>query len=168
MGLVGFIQGKLCFCLLSFCKSFIAAIASAPLPLHCLSSNSSPSNLSQCCTDSRAGLSSKGDRWTALLRVRLTASPFSLTREKQLLEGESIFISSLADGGRIDIKGDSARGKGMWLRKAGTGRGRLGKSDQGAARRPKRMSEGLRDHRKKANLEDETGEMVQGLRSIES
>lgn len=37
----------------------------------------------------------------------LTDSPFSLTREK--LEGESIFISSLADGSEIDIKGDAAR-----------------------------------------------------------
>ena len=47
----------------------------------------------------------------ALLRAQLTAFPFSLTREKQLLEGESIFIFSLADGGQIDMKGDSARGK---------------------------------------------------------
>ncbi|KAI3368290.1 hypothetical protein L3Q82_008002 [Scortum barcoo] len=54
---------------------------------------------------------SKGDGWTALLRAQLTASPFSLAREKQLLEGESIFISPQADGSRIDIEGDSARGK---------------------------------------------------------
>lgn len=58
---------------------------------------------------------SKGDGWTAVLRAELTASPFSLTRGKQTLEGESIFISSPADGGRIDIKGDCARGKeGGW------------------------------------------------------
>lgn len=54
---------------------------------------------------------SKGDGWTALLRAQLTASPFSLAGKKQLLEGESIFISPRADGSRIDIKGDSARGK---------------------------------------------------------
>lgn len=54
---------------------------------------------------------SKGDGWTALLRARLTAFPLPLAGEKQLLEGESIFISPLADGRRIDIKGDSARGK---------------------------------------------------------
>lgn len=53
----------------------------------------------------------KGDGWTALLRPLLTAFPFSLAREKQLLEGESIFISPQADGGPIDIKGDAARGK---------------------------------------------------------
>lgn len=53
----------------------------------------------------------KGDGWTALLKPQLTASPFSLAREKQLLEGESIFISPLADGSRIDIKGDSAMGE---------------------------------------------------------
>lgn len=67
-------------------------------------------------TDLRAGLSPdlKGG-WTAALRVELTASPFSLTRGKQMLEGESIFISSPADGSRIDIKGDFARGKeGVW------------------------------------------------------
>lgn len=54
---------------------------------------------------------SKGDGWTASLKAQLTASPFSLAREKQLLGGESIFISPLADGSRIDIKGDSARGE---------------------------------------------------------
>lgn len=100
---------------LSLCSS-----AASPLP-HA-SSLSSPS---QCYTDFRAALSSpsKGDGWTALLRARLTASPFSLAREKQLLEGESIFISPQADGSRIDIKGDSARGKGMGLRGARLGRG---------------------------------------------
>lgn len=83
-----------------------------------------------------------------------------------MLEGESIFISSLADGSRIDIKGDSARGK-EWGREEHR-RGGLGKSDQGVESRAKRMSKGLRDHRKKANFEDGKGETVQGIRRTES
>ena len=37
-----------------------------------------------------------------------------------------------------------------------------------AESRAKRMSKGLRDHRKKANFEDGKGETVQGIRSVES
>lgn len=48
------------------------------------------------------------------------------------------------------------------------GGGELGKSDQGVESRAKRMSKGLRDHRKKANFEDGKGETVQGIRSTES
>lgn len=59
---------------------------------------------------------SKRDGWTSLLRAQLTASHFSLVREKQLPGGESIFISPQADGSRRDIKGDSAGD-----REAGTG-----------------------------------------------
>lgn len=84
-----------------------------------------------------------------------------------MLEGESIFISSLPDGSRIDIKGDSARGK-EWGREQHRWGGELGKSDQGVESRAKRMSKGLRDHRKKANFEDGKGETVQGIRSTES
>lgn len=45
--------------------------------------------------------------------------------------------------------------------------GGLGKSDQGVESRAKRMSKGLRDHRKKANFEDGKGETVQRIKSVE-
>ncbi len=105
-------------------KNIYCAIVSAPLLLSSPSCFISPQSQSvlQGFQSSRIQ-TSKGDGWTVVLRAQLTASPFSLAREKQLLEGESIFISSRPDGSRIDIKGDSARGKGMELRGAGTGRG---------------------------------------------
>lgn len=56
----------------------------------------------------------------------------------------------------------------MGPRAAQMGGGELGKSDQGVESRAKRMSKGLRDHRKKANFEDGKGETVQGIRSTES
>lgn len=92
---------------------------------------------------------SKGDGWTTLLRAQLTASPLSLAREKPLLEGESIFISHLAVEyiSRVILQGErngAEESKGM--------EGGPGKSDQGVESRAKRMSKGLRDHRKKDKL----------------
>lgn len=49
----------------------------------------------------------KGREMDGLAESFLTAPPLALSREE--LEGESIFISALPDGGEIDIKGDAAR-----------------------------------------------------------
>lgn len=55
-----------------------------------------------------------------------------------MLEGESIFISPWADGSRIDIKGDSAKGKEWGCEEEEEEEGRLGKSDSGVESRAER------------------------------
>lgn len=104
------------------CHSLCSSAALQPLLFPHVSSLSPVPVSATLTSEQPCRQTSKGDGWTALLRAQLTASPFSSAREKRPLEGESISISPLADGSRIDIKGDSARGKGMGLRRARMGR----------------------------------------------
>lgn len=137
------------------------------LLLHFLTLHLSPVSVSATLiSEQPCRQTSKGDGWRALLRAQLTAARFSLATEKQ--EGESIFISPLADGSQIDIKGDSARGEEWDERSREKEGGARGRSDQGVESRAKGMSKGLRDHRKKANFEDGEGETVQRIRNGES
>lgn len=71
------------------------------------------------------------------------------------MEGESIFISPLADGSRIDIKGDSAR-RGKKKRRGGlkSARMRRRRSDKSDPQIENRAKKRLRDHRREANFED--------------
>lgn len=140
--------GKFCLCSLSEKEHVMG-----PQSLLLCCSSASPS-----CSHSSATLipelshrqASEGDGWTALLGAQLTAPFFSLFREKQLLEGELIFISPQADGSRIDIKGDSARGKEWGWKEQGCEDGAWKIRSKSIEESKKR----LRDHRKKANFKD--------------